>query len=148
MKCRQNLMERQNATGARTRYYITATISMKSDPLKSHAYATVFHRSAADALMEIGGYKRVSLMAAMSAVMIALVVFIHLLLTDQPWGVWWRRWGVDGVCRLAVPWFYLASGAVFARHIGESEGWYGLEVWKRVEVCWCRALSSISSGCR
>ena len=71
-------------------------------------------------------------MAAMSAVMIALVVFIHLPLTDQPWGVWWRRWGVDGVCRLAVPWFYLASGAVFARHIGESEGWYGREVRKRV----------------
>lgn len=34
MECQQNLMERQNATGARTRYYITATISMKSAPLK------------------------------------------------------------------------------------------------------------------
>lgn len=34
MKCQQNLMERQNVTGARPRYYVTATVSMKSAPLK------------------------------------------------------------------------------------------------------------------
>ena len=71
-------------------------------------------------------------MTYVSAVMIALIVFIHLPVVDAGWYGAWRKWGVDGICRLGVPWFFFASGVYFARHIGESDGWHGREIRKRV----------------
>ena len=75
---------------------------------------------------------KVSLMAVMGVIMIALVVFIHVPLGDASWCLWWRQWGVQGVCRLGVPWFFFASGVFFARHVGEGEGWCWREVKKRI----------------
>ena len=71
-------------------------------------------------------------MTWVSAMMIALIVFIHLPVVDAGWYGAWRKWGVDGICRLGVPWFFFASGVYFARHIGECDGWYGREIRKRV----------------
>ena len=71
-------------------------------------------------------------MTYVSAVMIALIAFIHLPAVEADWYGAWRAWGVDGICRLGVPWFFFASGVYFARHIGEGGGWYGREIRKRV----------------
>ena len=41
--------------------------------------------------------------------------------------------GGDGLCRIAVPWFFIASGYFIAGRFGES-GWYGRAVSKRLRT--------------
>lgn len=73
-------------------------------------------------------------MAAMSFICACLIVGIHS--TPSPDVGTWQWWvanliGKEGICRIAVPWFFLASGFFLAGHFGE-DGWWGREVKKRV----------------
>lgn len=75
-------------------------------------------------------------MAVMSFVCACMIVAIHC--TPCPPLDSWQWWianllGADGLCRIAVPWFFVASGFFFAGHFGEDE-WYGYEVLKRVKT--------------
>ena len=74
-------------------------------------------------------------MAVMSFVCACLIVGIHS--TPSPDVGTWQWWvanlvGKEGICRIAVPWFFLASGFFLAGHFGE-DGWWGREVKKRVK---------------
>lgn len=44
---------------------------------------------------------------------------------------WWSALVVDGLCRAAVPYFFMASGYLLARRYGE-EGWYSTALASRV----------------
>ena len=75
-------------------------------------------------------------MAVMSFVCACMIVLIHC--TPAPDKSTWQWWianllGANGLCRIAVPWFFLASGFFLAGHFGE-DGWYGREVSKRVKT--------------
>ena len=68
-------------------------------------------------------------MAVMSFVCACLIVAIHT--TSRPLDDTWQWWvvallGKEGVCRVAVPYFFLASVFFIAGHFGE-DGWYGRE---------------------
>ena len=65
-----------------------------------------------------------------------LIVLIHS--TPNPAVGTWQWWvaellGRDGLCRIAVPYFFLASGFFLAGHINE-EGWWRREVQKRTRT--------------
>ena len=73
-------------------------------------------------------------MATMSFVCACLIVALHS--TPRPDVQTWQWWfvgvvGKEGLCRIAVPWFFLASGFFLANHFG-AESWYRQEVGKRV----------------
>ena len=73
-------------------------------------------------------------MATMSSICACLIVVIHA--TPKPDILTWQWWIVsllckEGLCRIAVPWFFLASGFFLAGHFGE-ECWYRQEIKKRV----------------
>ena len=75
-------------------------------------------------------------MAVMSFVCACLIVLIHC--TPAPDKSTWQWWvanllGANGLCRIAVPWFFVASGFFLAGHFDE-DGWYGREVSKRVKT--------------
>ena len=75
-------------------------------------------------------------MAVMSFACACLIALIHC--TPAPDKSTWQWWvanllGANGLCRIAVPWFFVASGFFLAGHFGE-EGWYGREVSKRVKT--------------
>ncbi|MGN0890730.1 MAG: acyltransferase family protein [Candidatus Spyradenecus sp.] len=62
-----------------------------------------------------------------------LVVFIHIYPRFDPgsWQWWIHQFIANGITRVAVPYFFLASGFFLACHFGE-EGWRRREVGKRV----------------
>lgn len=75
-------------------------------------------------------------MAVMSFVCACMIVAIHC--TPAPLAGSWQWWvanllGADGLCRIAVPWFFVASGFFFAGHIDE-EGWYRNAICKRLRT--------------
>ena len=75
-------------------------------------------------------------MAVMSFVCACLIVLIHC--TPAPDKSTWQWWvanllGANGLCRIAVPWFFVASGFFLAGRFGESS-WYSNAVKKRVRT--------------
>ena len=75
-------------------------------------------------------------MAVMSFICVCMIVAIHC--TPRPPLNSWQWWAVnllggDGFCRIAVPWFFVASGFFLAGHFDEDR-WYGREVLKRVKT--------------
>lgn len=73
-------------------------------------------------------------MSVMSFICACMVVIIHC--TPHPnsgSSQWWlvNLLGGDGLCRIAVPWFFLASGFFLGGCLNE-EGWYKKAVIKRV----------------
>ncbi|MGN0885957.1 MAG: acyltransferase family protein [Candidatus Spyradenecus sp.] len=62
-----------------------------------------------------------------------LVVFIHIYPCFEPggWQWWIHQFIVNGITRVAVPYFFLASGFFLAGHVGE-QAWWRREVGKRV----------------
>lgn len=75
-------------------------------------------------------------MAVMSFVCACLIVLIHC--TPAPDKRAWQWWvanilGANGLCRIAVPWFFIASGFFLAGRIREPS-WYSIAVRKRVRT--------------
>ena len=73
-------------------------------------------------------------MSVMSFICACMIVLIHC--TPCPSIGTWQYWfvnllGADGLCRIAVPWFFLASGFYLAGHLNEH-GWYKKAVSKRI----------------
>ena len=73
-------------------------------------------------------------MSVMSFICACMIVLIHC--TPHPNNGSWQWWvinllGGDGLCRIAVPWFFLASGFFLGGCFNE-EGWYKRAVIKRV----------------
>lgn len=60
-----------------------------------------------------------------------LVLLIHSISRFQVYNPWIRDSLYDGICRVAVPFFFFATGFFLCRHIGE-QGWYRLELRKRI----------------
>lgn len=84
-------------------------------------------------------------LSLMSLIAAAMVVMIHSF-PQSAYTHFIGRYVVaaltDGICEIAVPYFFLASGFFFASHIRE-EGWYRRELKKRIRtivipfVIWC-----------
>ncbi len=83
--------------------------------------------------------------ANMSIVSAFMVVMIHVLKRDQTAGSMAALFRVaigEGLCRIAVPFFFLAAGYFVARHVDEAGYWWK-EVRKRVGsllvpyIIWC-----------
>lgn len=75
-------------------------------------------------------------MTTMSAICAIMIVAIHC--TPIPPAGIWQWWvanmlGADGLCRIAVPWFFVASGFFLAGRWGEI-GWYSQSVRKRIRT--------------
>lgn len=75
-------------------------------------------------------------MAVMSFVCACMIVLIHC--TPAPDKSSWQWWvanllGADGLCRIAVPWFFVASGFFLAGRFGEPS-WYSNAVKKRIRT--------------
>ncbi len=73
-------------------------------------------------------------LANMSMISAIMVVVIHVLKRPQEVGsyAWWlRQFTGEGVCRIAVPFFFMAFGFFLAGHL-KDEGWYGREIGKRM----------------
>ena len=75
-------------------------------------------------------------MAVMSFVCACMIVMIHC--TPHPDCGTWQWWvanllGANGLCRIAVPWFFVASGFFLAGRAGEPS-WYSNAVRKRVRT--------------
>lgn len=74
-------------------------------------------------------FKWMGLLAAL------MVVAIHVYPQPDGWGTpaWWVKSLLsDGICRMAVPFFFLASGYFLAGHVEETN-WWGREVHKRIK---------------
>lgn len=69
----------------------------------------------------------------MSLLCAAFVVAIHIELPGERDSSSWlaHQLIVDGIARIAVPFFFVVSGFFLASHIGES-GWWGRELRKRI----------------
>lgn len=83
--------------------------------------------------------------ANMSIISALMVVLIHVLKRDQihdSSAFWFRYFTGEGVCRVAVPFFFLASGYFIAQHFDEC-GYWRREVVKRIKTLlipffvWC-----------
>ena len=80
----------------------------------------------------------------LSFVAACLVVYRHLgVVTAHQGSSWWfLQLMPEGICQMAVPFFFLASGYFLAQHI-DGRGWWRREVGKRVwsilipYVIWC-----------
>ena len=73
--------------------------------------------------------------AAMSFLCACMIVFFHATPASEIGSfTWWffHLFGREGICCIAVPYFFACSGYFLARHYGE-EGWWGREVLKRVK---------------
>ena len=75
-------------------------------------------------------------MSVMSCICACMIVAIHC--TPNPSFGDWEWWianlvGAGGLCRIAVPWFFVASGFFLAGRFGE-ERWYSKAVRKRVRT--------------
>lgn len=76
-----------------------------------------------------------SKMANMSFICACMIVMFHATPAPQPGGLtWWfcHLLGREGICMIAVPWFFFSSGFFLAGHMGESAGWWKREVVKRL----------------
>lgn len=74
-------------------------------------------------------------MANMSFACACMIVLFHATPAPQAGGfAWWmcHLLGREGICMIAVPWFFLSSGFFLAGHLGECEGWWKREVVKRI----------------
>ena len=74
-------------------------------------------------------------MANMSFICACMIVLFHATPAPQIGSyMWWicHLLGREGICMIAVPWFFLASGFFLAGHMGESGGWWKREVAKRL----------------
>ena len=74
-------------------------------------------------------------MANMSFVCACMIVLFHATPAPQMGSfAWWicHVVGREGICMIAVPWFFLSSGFFLASHLGESERWWQREVVKRI----------------
>lgn len=64
-----------------------------------------------------------------------MIVLIHTKPSNIPWGgsTWWVTWFLnEGVCRIAVPFFFLAAGYFWVGHYNpEGGGWRIAELKKR-----------------
>ncbi len=72
--------------------------------------------------------------AVMSLLCACMIVFFHATPAPEKGSLnWWvsQLFGREGVCSIAVPYFFGCSGFFLAGHYGE-EGWWGKEVSKRV----------------
>lgn len=83
--------------------------------------------------------------ANMSILSAIMVVIIHVLKRDQAFGsliAYVRLLTGEGICRIAVPFFFMAAGYFVARHV-EENGYWLREVKKRIVtlvipfVTWC-----------
>ena len=93
-------------------------------------------------------------LSLMSLVAAAMIVLIHSF-PESAYSHFIGRYVVaalaDGICEIAVPYFFLASGFFLATHIRE-DGWYGREVLKRVKtilvpfVIWCVIFGIYMAG--
>lgn len=72
--------------------------------------------------------------ANMGIVCAFLVVFIHVACSAKVESfAWWIRQLIgDGICRIAVPFFFIVAGYFLAGHMNE-EGWWSRELKKRVK---------------
>lgn len=83
-------------------------------------------------------------MANMSVVCAFMVVFMHTGNADvvESSGWWWTT-VVRQFCKIAVPWFFLASGFFLVGHYESDPNWYRTALVKRVRtllipyVVWC-----------
>ena len=75
-------------------------------------------------------------MAGMSFICACMIVAIHST-PNPPLDncEWWvaNLIGADGLCRIAVPWFFLASGFFLAGRV-EEDGWYSKAIHKRIRT--------------
>ncbi len=74
-------------------------------------------------------------MANMSFVCACMIVLFHATPAPKIGSyMWWICHLIcrEGVCMIAVPWFFLASGFFLAGHMGECDGWWKREVTKRL----------------
>lgn len=74
-------------------------------------------------------------MANMSSLCACMIVVFHATpAPEMGTFAWWvcHLLGREGVCKIAVPWFFVASGFLLAGHVGE-EGWWRREVGKRMK---------------
>ena len=93
-------------------------------------------------------------LSLMSLVAAAMIVMIHSF-PPSAYGHYIGKYVVavlkDGICEIAVPYFFLASGFFLASHIQE-EGWWSREVRKRVKtivvpfVIWCAIFGIYMAG--
>lgn len=74
-------------------------------------------------------------MANMSFICACMIVLFHATPAPQAGSfMWWicHIVGREGICMMAVPWFFLASGFFLAGHLGGYAGWWKHEVAKRI----------------
>ena len=73
--------------------------------------------------------------ANMSFVCALLVVLIHTTVrADSASSLWWfKSVGREFVCKIGVPFFFVASGYYLAAHWQDAR-WYGREIRKRVRT--------------
>ena len=74
-------------------------------------------------------------MANMSFFCACMIVLFHATPAPQLGSLFWwicHLVGREGICMMAVPWFFLASGFFLAGHLGEYVGWWKYEVAKRI----------------
>lgn len=69
----------------------------------------------------------------MSIMCAFLVVVIHCTSNFNVSNCFVRMFIYDGVCRIAVPFFFFASGFFLAAHFGENY-WWGKEIAKRIRT--------------
>ncbi len=73
-------------------------------------------------------------LANMAFVCACLVVFIHTWIVPTNTFAWWfQQMTVQGVCRIAVPFFFIAAGFFLAGHTNE-EKWYQKACHKRLHT--------------
>lgn len=80
-----------------------------------------------------------------------LVVFIHVKMevTRGDFAWWVQQLFAEGLCRLAVPFFFVASGYFLSGHAGEP-GWWPRELRKRLSsllvpyLFWCLLFAGVS----
>lgn len=91
--------------------------------------------------------------ANMSLLSAFMVVSIHVFKRNQEFGstVWWfRQFMGEGLCRIAVPYFFLVAGYFLARHFKEVN-WWRSEATKRIRtlivpfLTWCLICFLLSS---
>lgn len=82
--------------------------------------------------MDEGLSNKIANLGIISAV---LVVVIHAASFPATSTIdkWWNGIMVDGFCRMAVPYFFIVSGFLLARHCTER-GWYVKSIQKRIKT--------------